>query len=198
MTKKKILNPFREFSVNLKGDLQRYFATGFRKAQKKINKPKIIFETFLFKAGFHAVFLYRFSYLFYRLGLSWIAWLIQRFSVMVTGAEIEYNAEIAKGMLIAHPVGIVIGRGTKIGERFTCYQNVTFGARHLDPKRIFDFPAVGKEVTVFAGAVVVGGCKLGDGAVVGANAVVLSDVPAKHIAVGIPAKNKPLKGEVAY
>ena len=177
------------FFALVKSDIDRYFVTGFRKAQKTINKPKIVFETFVFKAGFHAALLYRLSHAFYRIKLSWIAWFIQRLNVTLTGAEIEYNVEVGRGFFIAHPVGIVLGRGSRIGNNFTLYQNVTFGARHLDSTRIFDFPQVGNSVTIFAGAVVVGKVVLGDESQVGANAVVLTDVPAKHVAVGVPAKN---------
>ncbi len=183
-------NYFTEFIDLIKSDIERYFHTGFRRAESEINKPKIVFETLIFKAGFHAVALYRFSHLFYRFNLSWIAWFIQRLSVTWTGAEIEYNAEIGPGFFIAHPVGIVIGRGSRIGKNFTLYQNVTLGARHLDPVRIFQFPSFGDNVTVFAGAAILGGVHLGSDSFVGANAVVLKDVPAKHIAVGVPAVNQ--------
>ena len=181
-------NPFKEFVVFVGSDIHRYFYTGFRRAQTEINKPKVIFETLVFKAGFHAVLLYRISHFFYRLGLSWVAWFIQRLSVTLTGAEIEYNTEIGKGFFIAHPVGIVLGRGSKIGENFTVYQNVTLGARHTDPERIFQFPVLEDNVTIYAGAVILGGVRIGSNATVGANAVVLTDVPRDGIAVGVPAR----------
>lgn len=182
------MNPLREFVELIQSDLERYFVTGFRRAQTSINKPKIIFETFLFKAGFHAVLLFRISHFFYRVRLPWIAWFIQRLNVTLCGAEIEYNTPIDKGLFIAHPVGIVVGRGTKIGKNFTIYQNVTVGARHIDPVRIFQFPEIEDDVTLFAGAVVVGGVRIGSQSTVGANAVVIRDVPPGSVAVGVPAK----------
>ena len=181
-------NPVIDFLDLVRSDIERYFNTGFRKAQAKINKPLIIFESFVFKAGFHATLLYRISHFFYRLRLSWIAWFIQRISVTLTGAEIEYNVEIGKGLLIAHPVGIVLGRGSRIGKNFTVYQNVTLGARHTDPERIFQFPVIEENVTIYAGAVIAGGVRIGSKVTVGANAVVLTDVPAGAVAVGVPAR----------
>ncbi len=181
-------NPLQELWNCLKSDMDRYFHTGFRKAQKEINKTKIVIETIVFKAGYHALLLYRISHFFYRIKLSYIAWFIQRLNVWLTGAEIEYNVEAGPGLFIAHPVGIVIGRGSKIGNRVTVYQNVTLGARHTDSVRIFKFPVIEDEVTIYAGAVIVGDVLIGTRSIVGANAVVLENIPPDSSAVGNPAK----------
>jgi serine O-acetyltransferase len=88
-----------------------------------------------------------------------------------------------------HTQGTVLGANS-IGDNFTVYHQVTLGAKSMDfiytpTKR----PTVGNNVTVSVGAKVLGGIELGDGCVVGANAVVLKDVPAGFIAIGIPARN---------
>ena len=88
---------------------------------------------------------------------------------------------------LPHPIGIVIGRppGTKIGENCTIFQNVTIGVRALGGKQ---GPKVGNDVTIFSGAVISGDVKIGHGASIGANAVVLDDVPEGAFAAGVPAR----------
>lgn len=81
-----------------------------------------------------------------------------------------------------HLDGIVIGSGVKIGNNCTIYQQVTLG------KNKGEFPVIGDNVTIFAGAKILGGIKIGNNAVIGANAVVLKDVPDDSVAVGVPAK----------
>jgi serine O-acetyltransferase len=87
-----------------------------------------------------------------------------------------------------HPHGIVIGSGAIVGAGCTLLQNVTLGERFADGRPPHDYPQVGDRVTIGAGACVLGGVHLGDGAVIGANSVVLSDVPEGGIAVGSPAR----------
>lgn len=72
-----------------------------------------------------------------------------------------------------------------IGSGVTIYQGVTLGRKSSQAN---DYPVVGDGVTIYAGATVIGGVKIGDGAIIGAHAVVQSDVPAGSVAVGIPAR----------
>ena len=104
-----------------------------------------------------------------------------------TGAEIRPECGIGPGLLIQHPSGIVIGSGVVIGARCTLLQNVTLGEKysHLGGHH---YPRLGNNVTVCAGAVVLGSVVLGDDAVIGANSVVLSDVPSGTTAIGAPAR----------
>jgi serine O-acetyltransferase len=98
------------------------------------------------------------------------------------GLDIVPSVAIGPGLYIAHPVGTVI-MADKIGSNLSITTNVTIGMR-TTPK----FPTIGDNVTIGAGARVLGEIILGDGVMVGANAVVLSDVPAGAMAVGIPAR----------
>ena len=104
-----------------------------------------------------------------------------RFWSAVSGADIPINVKIGGGLLLPHPNGIVIHPDAQIGPNCLLFQQVTIGA--LDGCT----PRVGGHVDVGAGAKLLGGIFIGDHALIGANAVVLTDVPAGKTAVGIPA-----------
>jgi serine O-acetyltransferase len=91
------------------------------------------------------------------------------------GCHISPAAKIGIGLSLPHPTSIVIGLGAQIGNRVTIYQNVTIGVRARGQTR---YPAIGNDVIIYAGAVLVGNIAIGDGSIVGANSVILSDVPA--------------------
>lgn len=92
------------------------------------------------------------------------------------------SAVIGKGLKLPHYMGVVIGEGAVIGNDCTIYQQVTLGQRDGE------YPTLGNNVVVYAGAKILGKVDIGSGAVIGANAVVLRDVPAGAVAAGIPAK----------
>jgi len=98
------------------------------------------------------------------------------------------GASVGPGLLMHHPYGIVIGCGAVVGAGCTLLQNVTLGERFADGRPPHDYPRLGDNVTIGAGACVLGGVRVGDGAVIGANSVVLSDVPVGGVAVGSPAR----------
>jgi len=119
---------------------------------------------------------------FQRQRVPLIPGIIQRRITTVYGLEIEVGIPIGGGFYIAHPVGTVIAsRG--IGENCSIISSVTIGMRNE-----WAFPKIGYNVFIGAGARVLGGITVGDNAVVGANAVVIEDVPAGATVVGIPAK----------
>ena len=103
------------------------------------------------------------------------------------GAEIEFNARIGAGMFIAHPGGIVVGRGTEIGSNVTLFQGVTFGVKSWHPEEIRKFPRVGNSCFFFSHAAVLGGVTIGDCCVIGAHSVVTQDMPDGTLAIGVPA-----------
>lgn len=98
---------------------------------------------------------------------------------------ISHKSDIKGVINFPHPLGIVIGEGVIIGNNVTIYQNVTLGRKD---KEINKYPIIGDNVTIYAGAKILGNVKIGNNAIVGANAVVLKDVPDNSIAVGVPAK----------
>lgn len=109
------------------------------------------------------------------------------------GIELPYSARLGRRVVIDHQSGIVIHGDCIIGDDCIIRQNVTIGIRDMTDLRAV--PTLGNGVNVGAGAVIVGPIHIGDGAWIGANAVVLKDVPAGAMAVGIPAKNIAKSGE---
>jgi serine O-acetyltransferase len=117
-----------------------------------------------------------------------LATLRHRFWTMVTGADIPLNSSrIAGGLLIPHPNGVVIHPEAVIGPNCLLFQQVTIGT---GPRP--GVPKLGGNIDVGPGAKILGGITIGDHAVIGANAVVLNDVPAGAVAVGVPAVPKKL------
>jgi len=101
------------------------------------------------------------------------------------GIELPYSASVGRGVVIEHQGGIVIHGASVIGDRCVIRQNCTLGIRRLD--EVTAAPTLEEEVDLGAGAVLLGRITIGRGARIGANAVVLGDVPAGAVAVGVPA-----------
>ena len=137
--------------------------------------------------GVHAVWLHRLSHGLWNMGLKWIARLLSMLARWITGIEIHPGAKIGQRVFFDHGLGIVIGETTEIGDDCTIYQGVTLGGTSLY-KGVKRHPTLGKGVVVSAGAKVLGGFTVGDGARIGSNAVVLKEIPAGATAVGIPAR----------
>jgi serine O-acetyltransferase len=102
------------------------------------------------------------------------------------GIELPYTVKLGRRVIFEHQSGIVIHGNTEIGDQCFIRQGVTLGNKTIDRWR--DAPKLGKRVNVGAGAKILGAVTIGDGAQIGANAVVLQDVPAGALAVGVPAK----------
>ncbi|KIC40591.1 serine acetyltransferase [Ruegeria sp. ANG-R] len=102
----------------------------------------------------------------------------------ITGADIPLNTRIGGGLLLPHPNGVVIHPSTEIGVNCTIFQQVTLGVNRNQKGA----PRIEGHVDIGPGARIIGPVKIGKHAVIGANAVVLSDVPAGSTAVGVPAR----------
>jgi serine O-acetyltransferase len=145
------------------------------------------------KPGFRAVAVYRFGVwrmkiksLILRAPFSILYRALFRKIRNTYGIELPYSAQLGRRVVIEHQSCIVIHGDCVIGDDCIIRQGVTMGNRYLD--RPFDAPKLGKRVNVGAGAKLFGNITIGDEASIGANAVVLTDVPAGATAVGIPAK----------
>ncbi|MFD6447850.1 serine O-acetyltransferase EpsC, partial [Promicromonospora sp. NPDC060204] len=112
-----------------------------------------------------------------------------------TGVEIHPGARLGRRLFIDHGMGVVIGETTVVGDDVMLYHGVTLGGRSLNRGK--RHPTLGDRVTVGAGAKVLGPVWVGDDAQIGANAVVVKDVPAGAVAVGIPARIRVPKAPVA-
>ena len=137
--------------------------------------------------GFHALVLHRLAHPLWNAGWHWLARWISHWGRFLTGIEIHPGAKIGERVFIDHGMGVVIGETAEIGDDCTIYQGVTLGGTSLGrgTKR---HPTLGKGVIISAGAKVLGGFTVGDGARVGSNAVLMQAVPAGATAVGIPAR----------
>lgn len=113
----------------------------------------------------------------------------------VYGIELPYSVELGRDVVFEHQGAVVIHGCAKIGDGCIIRQGVTIGNRTLD--RPLEAPTLGRNVNVGAGAKILGHLTIGDNAVIGANAVVLTDVPAGALAVGVPAVIKEKKGDAA-
>ncbi|MEO8143597.1 MAG: serine O-acetyltransferase [Betaproteobacteria bacterium] len=137
--------------------------------------------------GLHAVWIHRLAHWFWMHGLSWLGRFTSHLGRWLTGIEIHPGAKVGRRVFIDHGMGLVVGETAEIGDDCTIYQGVTLGGTSLyrGAKR---HPTLGKGVVVSAGAKVLGGFTVGDGAKVGSNAVVLKEVPAGATVVGIPGR----------
>jgi serine O-acetyltransferase len=132
--------------------------------------------------NWHAIRFYRLASRLYQAGHPSLARLVAALNRVLTGVEIQPGAHFGDGLSIKHGVGIVVDGNVRTGHNCTIYQQVTLGIRGEEA------PTIGDDVTLFPGCRVVGGITIGDGAKIGANAVVLKDVPPGATAVGIPAR----------
>lgn len=154
------------------------------------------FEVLTCYPGLHAVILHRLAHGCWNAGLKWLGRFISQLSRWFTGIEIHPGAKIGERVFFDHAMGVVVGETAEIGDGCTIYQGVTLGGTSLY-KGAKRHPTLGKNVVVSAGAKVLGGFVVGDGAKIGSNAVVIKPVPAGATAVGIPARIIPSKEGVS-
>ncbi len=144
-------------------------------------------EVFLLYPSIHALIAYRISHFLYENKLFFLARLCSQISRFFTGIEIHPGAKIGKGLFIDHGMGVVIGETAEIGDNVTIYHGVTLGGTGKDKGK--RHPTIGNDVVIGTGAKVLGPIFVGDGAKIGANSVVLKNVPSSATAVGTAAKN---------
>ena len=137
--------------------------------------------------GLHALVLHRRAHWFWSHGFKWMGRFVSHIGRWLTGIEIHPGAKIGERVFFDHAMGVVVGETAEIGDGCTIYQGVTLGGTSLY-KGTKRHPTLGKDVVVGAGAKVLGGFTVGDGAKVGSNAVVTKPVPAGATAVGNPAR----------
>ncbi|MDO8684036.1 MAG: serine O-acetyltransferase [Armatimonadota bacterium] len=141
-------------------------------------------------AGLWAIFYHRIAHRLWRAkyapGSKFFARVISQWSRFLTGIEIHPGANIGKGFFIDHGMGVVIGETAEIGEDVLMYHGVTLGGVSLEKRK--RHPTIGSNVVIAAGAKILGAITIGDRSKVGANAVVLKDVPPDSTVVGIPGR----------
>ena len=136
--------------------------------------------------GLHAIWAHRVDHWLWQRGFRFPARAGSQITRWLTGIEIHPGATIGRRFFIDHGMGVVIGETAEVGDDVMLYHGVTLGGRTRDGGK--RHPTIGDGVAVGAGAKVLGPITIGEGSVIGANAVVTKDAPADSILVGIPAK----------
>lgn len=144
-------------------------------------------EVLLLYPTVHALMVYRVANFLYKKKRYFVARLISQISRSITGIEIHPGATIGKGLFIDHGMGVVIGETAEIGDNVLIYHGVTLGGTGKDKGK--RHPTIENNVIIGAGAKVLGPITVGEGAKIGANSVVVRDVPKGATAVGRAAKN---------
>jgi len=144
------------------------------------------FQIVLLYSGFHAIVFHRLSHLLWKMEIPFLPRVISQLARFLTGIEIHPGAQISRGLFIDHGMGVVVGETTIIGENVTLFQGVTLGGTGKETGK--RHPTIGNNVVVGTGAKVLGNIKIGDNSYIGANAVVIKDVPANATVVGVPGR----------
>lgn len=150
-------------------------------------------EILLLYPGVHAVFYHRIAHFLFEHNLRFLARCVSQWSRHWTGIEIHPGAKIGKRLVMDHGMGIVVGETAEIGDDCLIYHGVTLGGTGKEQGK--RHPTLGNNVMVSTGAKVLGPFRVGDGARIAANAVVLREVPDYATAVGIPAQIVRVRGQ---
>ncbi len=161
-------------------------AAAILKNDPAINRKALGFLEVPLYASFWALLFHRISHLLYSLGVPFLPRLLSQVARFFTGIEIHPGADIGPGLFVDHGMGAVIGETAIVGRDVTLFHGVTLGGVDGRPGR--RHPWIGDGVVIGAGAKVLGALCVGEGARIGAQSVVLSDIPPGATAVGVPAR----------
>ena len=154
--------------------------------KKRDPAARSLLEIILCYPGLHALFFHRIAHVLWNNKLYLIARFVSHISRFLTAIEIHPAAKIGKRFFIDHGVGVVIGETAEVGDDVFIYHQVTLGA--TTSKKIKRHPTIGNGVIIGAGAKLLGPINVGKESKIGANSVVVNDVPPGATMVGIPAK----------
>jgi serine O-acetyltransferase len=136
--------------------------------------------------GVHAVWGHRISHWLWNRRAKVAARTLAEVTRILTGVDIHPGAILGPGLFIDHATGVVIGETAEVGEDVTLYHGVTLGGSGRETGK--RHPTIGDRVTIGAGAKVLGAIKVGDDSRIGANAVVVKEVPSSSVVVGVPGQ----------
>lgn len=144
------------------------------------------FEVIFTYSGLHAIWSHRIAHFLYHRRWYTLARIVSQVSRFFTGIEIHPGAVIGERLFIDHGMGVVIGETCEIGDDVVIYQGVTLGGSGKEKGK--RHPTIGNNVVIGSGAKILGSFTVGDQSNIGANSVVLKEVPAGSTVVGIPGK----------
>ena len=162
------------------------FYSDIRTAQERDPAAKSFLEVLFLYPGVHALVYYRIAHFLYRLRLFFLARFLSQIARLTTGIEIHPGAVIGRKFFIDPGMGVVVGQTAVIGDDVLLYQGVTLGGTGLEKGK--RHPTIANNVVIGAGAKVLGNITIGENSYIGANAVVIRDVPANSTVVGVPGR----------
>ncbi len=175
------------------GKILDFFVSDVSAAFNKDPAAKSLLEVLTGYPGIKAVLLHRVAHFFWTLGMPFIPRYISDIARGITAIEIHPGAKIGSDFFIDHGAGVVIGETAEIGNNVTLYAGVVLGGTTNDP--IKRHPTLGNNIVVGTGAKILGPIKIGDNVKIGANSVVVNDVPPNSVVVGVPGRVISKKGE---
>ncbi len=182
----------KTIDINLQRILD-FFVSDVTAAFHKDPAAKSLLEVLTSYPGIKAILLHRIAHFFWKIEMPFVPRYLSEISRTVTGIEIHPGAQIGKDFFIDHGAGVVIGETAEIGDNVTLYQGVVLGGTSLDP--IKRHPTLGNNIVVGTGAKLLGAITIGDNVKIGANSVVVDDVPPNSVVVGVPGKVISRRGE---
>lgn len=166
--------------MGILSDIKSDFRAVFERDPAARNSLEVIFVS----PGFQAIVLHRISHFLWKKNIKFPARLLSHISRFFTGIEIHPAARIGNSFFIDHGMGVVIGETSEIGENVTIYHGVTLGGTDFTRRK--RHPTVKDNVTIGAGAKILGPLTIGQNSKIGANSAVIKDVPPDSTVVGIP------------
>ena len=170
-----------------------FFISDVNVAFNKDPAAKTLIEVLTSYPGIKAILLYRIAHFFWRIGMPFIPRYISEMARELTGIEIHPGAEIGSEFFIDHGTGCVIGETSEIGNNVTLFSGVVLGGTDINPVK--RHPTLGDNVVVGTGAKILGPVKIGDNVKIGANSVVVTNVPPNSVVVGVPGRVISRKGD---
>jgi serine O-acetyltransferase len=169
-----------------------FFVSDVSAAFNKDPAARTLLEVLTAYPGIKAILIHRIAHFFWKLEMPFIPRYLSDISRELTNIEIHPGAEIGSDFFIDHGTGVVIGETAKIGNNVTLYSGVVLGGTTL--KREKRHPTLGDDIVVGTGAKILGPITIGDNVKIGANSVVVTDVPPNSVVVGVPGKIVARKG----
>ena len=163
---------------------------GFRKEINAVFErdpaARTYIEVVLLYSGLHAIVMYRIAHFLLSIRIPFIPRFLSQMARFFTGIEIHPGAKIGESLFIDHGMGVVIGETSVVGNNVTLYQGVTLGGTGKEKGK--RHPNIDDNVVIGTGAKILGNITIGENSYIGANAVVLKDVPANSTVVGVPGR----------
>lgn len=162
------------------------FADEIKSTRERDPAAKNNLEILLLYPGVHTIISHRLAHFLHTKKIPFLPRTLSQISRFITGIEIHPGAKIGSGLFIDHGMGVVIGETTVIGRNVALFQGVTLGGTGKEiGKR---HPTLGNNIVVGAGAKILGNITIGSNSYIGANAVVIKDVPQNSTIVGVPGR----------